>query len=126
MTAPRADIKAASICVSTPCPLCPFRHDVVPYIRAERVQEIWDAAQRGTHFVCHETVDYDLPDGAQDPGRRACAGFMVLAHREGIAHGLTIVQVAERLTGHRFDALRGAATVYATVAAMVEAHRCRS
>ena len=117
-------MKAATICVAAPCDNCPFRQDVVPYLRLSRVQEIWHIATRhGTHFVCHKTVNYDLPSGTLDPGRRACAGFMVLAHREGIADGLALVQIADRLTGHKFDTLRGAHTVYPTITAMLEAHR---
>lgn len=117
-----ADIKAATICVAVPCENCPFRQDVIPYLRQARVREIWHAATRhGLHFVCHKTVNYDAP-ADEDFGRRGCAGFMILAHREKIADGLALVQIADRLTGHKFDNLRGADKVYPSFNAMMEAH----
>lgn len=115
-------MKLTKLAVSRPCGHCPFRSDVRPFIRTARVREIWEAAKRGDHFVCHETVDYDLPADAPDPGRRACAGFLIVARRDGLLDGLTYVQLAERLAKVSFHKLNGHDYVYRSVAHMIDAH----
>jgi len=113
-------MKPTKIAVSTPCYNCPFRADRLPFLRAARVREIWNGAKFGDHFVCHETVDYNAPRG-KDFGRRACAGFLIVAQRSDYYFGLTVVQLAERLAGVSFD-LRGQESCYLSAAAMIEAH----
>lgn len=115
-------MKLTKLATSKPCAHCPFRNDVRPYIRTSRVREIWEAAKRGDHFVCHETVDYDLPADAPDPGRRACAGFLIVARRDGLLNGLTYVQLAERLARVSFSKLNGREYVYRSAADMIAAH----
>lgn len=117
-------MKQTAIAVSRPCAQCPFRRDVVPFLRLGRVREIVDRARRhGEHFVCHETVDYSKPTQTLDPGRRACAGFMILARRSEIFDGLQLVQLADRLVGLKAWHFRGAESVYASAADMLEAHK---
>lgn len=116
-------LKPAGIMVSRPCALCPFRRDVAPFLSPARVEEIWEAARWGTHFVCHETVNYEAPEAMPKPEhRRACAGMLLVARNSGLAEGLQIVQLAERLAGVTLDHLRGKACVWPSHMAMIEAH----
>lgn len=71
--------------MTTPCSNCPFRNDVKPYIREDRVREIEDSLARG-EFPCHKTTEPDEDD--EDGGRRAtddsihCAGALILMVKE--------------------------------------------
>lgn len=68
--------------MTTPCSNCPFRNDVKPYIREDRVREIEDSLVRG-EFPCHKTTEDD-----GDGDRRAtdesihCAGALILMIKE--------------------------------------------
>lgn len=121
MATPRP-LRLKDIATLKPCANCPFRSDVFPYLTTARVREIFEAAHRGLNFVCHKTVDYDLPRGALDAGRRMCAGFAIVLRREGRLSELQIVQVAERLAGLSFDGVKESVPVYASVSAMIRAH----
>lgn len=121
MKAP-APLKLARIATAAPCANCPFRRDVSPFLRPARVRQIVDAAvDQGQHFVCHKTVNYARKRSA-DLGRRACAGFLILAERSGFLAGIQFVQLAERLAGITFAELRGRSLVYASAEAMIAAH----
>jgi hypothetical protein len=76
--------------LTKPCPTCPFRSDIRPFLTPGRVDEIERALVRG-EFPCHKTVDYDsVPEddnGDTDlqarntHGEAHCAGALILRWR---------------------------------------------
>lgn len=71
-----------------PCPRCPFRTDVEPYISPDRAQEIVDALERGQTFVCHKHTQFAEDEDGESynvPQERDqhCAGALImLEHME--------------------------------------------
>ena len=104
-----------------PCMNCPFRKGQGEHFGLSRLRlrEI----KRGDAFQCHATVDYDNFD---DPEKRSgdrpqqCAGLMAVLLREGETN--TIMQLAERLAGIRFDDLDPEHEAYETWAQVLAAH----
>lgn len=71
-----------------PCKRCPFRSDIVPYIRGERAAEIARTLMEGATFTCHETtVDAGDEDGSSDmavgPKAAMCAGATITMLKTG-------------------------------------------
>lgn len=73
-----------------PCPKCPFRTDVGPYLRPERTTEIATAIQQGGAFACHETTVYEESteeDGwgemVDGPDSKICAGSLIVMEKMG-------------------------------------------
>lgn len=66
--------------LTTPCPLCPFRHDIAPYLRPARVREIERSLERAS-FDCHETTGVKGRRSARG-GRVFCAGALILMEKE--------------------------------------------
>jgi hypothetical protein len=117
-----------------PCPGCPFRTDVEPYLRTGRVGELEDALLRQqSTFSCHKTVDYgraeseDDPDDDQiahyrpDAGEQHCAGALILL--EKLERPNQMMRVCERLGAYDRTKLDMAAPVYDSFAAMKAATR---
>jgi hypothetical protein len=110
-----------------PCPACPFRSDVTPYIRAARVKEIERGLVReqGT-FACHKTVDYENEDEdgeaehCPSEGEQHCAGALILLERIGRPNQM--MRIAERLGMYDAGALDIEAPVYGSFRAMYQAH----
>jgi hypothetical protein len=80
-----------------PCPSCPFRKDVTPFLRPRRAEELaYLALNPYSDFSCHNTFEYD---GDEDHQGRAtgdfsktktCAGFLTVRATEleqGIPEG---------------------------------------
>jgi hypothetical protein len=71
-----------------PCNHCPYRHDVKPFLRPERGEELAYAATNPYNsFPCHKTtVDSDDEDGCGDrivtSESKVCAGFLTLMSNE--------------------------------------------
>lgn len=81
-----------------PCPKCPFRNDVEPYIRPERATEIARSIQAGGSFPCHQTTVPDPDDDAElieGPDSKACAGALGIQLRSG--HPNQVTRIAMRL-----------------------------
>lgn len=65
-----------------PCPKCPFRTDVRPYLRQEGAYEISDALLAGRTFTCHETTVQDEDGDMQDgPNAQHCAGALIILEK---------------------------------------------
>ncbi len=67
-----------------PCKKCPFRTDVEPYLRQDRVTEIVTNIQQGGAFYCHETtvVSGDEEDEmAAGPDSSVCAGSIIVMEK---------------------------------------------
>lgn len=73
-----------------PCPKCPFRTDVGPYLRPERTTEIATSIQQGGAFACHETTVYEETDDdsgfgemVDGPDSKVCAGSLIVMEKMG-------------------------------------------
>lgn len=83
-----------------PCKKCPFRTDVPPYLRPERVQQIATDVQNGAPFWCHETtVPDENDDGGTEmtrgPETSVCAGSIILMEKQETPN--QHLRIAERL-----------------------------
>jgi hypothetical protein len=109
--------------LNAPCPDCPFRSDIRPYLRRTRAEQIVRDLERMT-FACHETVH--CPQPRDKRGRfdhrmqHHCAGALILMHKSDRQGDLQ--QVAERLGLYDRGELRMDAPVYDTFEQMIEAH----
>jgi hypothetical protein len=114
--------------LTRPCGNCPFRTDVRPYIRADKVRQVLgDPAATGaahwpaSSFACHKTVDYRRSDRGRVHARsQHCAGAAIILTGERLPN--QAMQLAERLLGVDFRRLDLSALVYPSRAAAIEAH----
>lgn len=109
-----------------PCKDCPFRTDVIPYLRPSRAREITDSLirQQGT-FSCHKTNDFGGDDGEaiETSKTQHCAGATIMLEKLGRPNQL--MRIAERLGVYDRKKLDMAAPVYDTPAKMIAAQRRR-
>jgi hypothetical protein len=106
--------------MTSPCPQCPFRSDIPPFLTAARVREIDQSLVRG-EFPCHKTVEYD-DDG--EPIRHVtneshCAGALILL--EKIGRPSQMMRIAGRLGMYDRRKLNMAAPVFESFLAMEKA-----
>ena len=70
-----------------PCPHCPFRFDVKPFLHPKRGEELAYHAQNPYNsFTCHKTTvssDYEDGEMVTTPNSKECAGFLTLQINEG-------------------------------------------
>lgn len=83
-----------------PCAKCPFRADVVPYIRGARASQIARSLLEGGGFTCHETTVHDDPDGdggdlVAGPKEMECAGALITLEKGEGANQM--MRIAERI-----------------------------
>ncbi len=113
-----------------PCPQCPFRTDITPYLHPERAKEIADmlTRQQGM-FSCHKTVNYD-DDDQEDVGNHIptateehCAGALIML--EHMNQPNQMMRISERLGFYDRRLLKMDAPVFTTAAAFVAAHKRR-
>lgn len=81
-----------------PCPKCPFRTDVPPYLRPDRAQEIARSVQSGGEFFCHETTVPDPDDDAEmieNEGSMVCAGSLILMEKARTPNQM--MRIAQRI-----------------------------
>ena len=84
--------KATRVVTARPCKGCPFSNrDKAVGLGFDRRAEIAEGLERGEHFWCHETIDYDddgdwddeIPSPSPSRGAVVCAGATVIAYRDG-------------------------------------------
>lgn len=82
--------------MTTPCDNCPFRTDVPPYLRPERVREIQHALVR-SEFYCHKTTEHRDDDGeyVRTGNEIHCAGALILMEHEEMTSQMS--RIAYRL-----------------------------
>lgn len=104
--------------LTTPCDKCPFRSDVRPFLRPERVWNIY------LGISCHKTTS-DEEDENGDPlpsdEEITCAGFLIM--REHAEDPTQMMRIAERLGFYDRTKLNMDAPVYSSVQGMYEAYR---
>jgi hypothetical protein len=72
--------------MKVPCPQCPFREDVKPYLHPERAADLaYSTQNKYNSFACHKTTQ----SADDDSGRmlittttKQCAGFLTMQHTE--------------------------------------------
>lgn len=107
-----------------PCANCPFRTDVAPYLRPERITEIERSVIREQQdFPCHKTVDYsDGNEGRWERNRTTrCAGMTILC--EKLERPTQMMRIDERLGFYDRTLMDMEAPVFDTFAAMRDAQR---
>jgi len=115
--------------LKTPCTSCPFRSDIRPFIRPERVDEIEQGLVRG-EFPCHKTVNYDSAPERDDgllelelrdsTGEVHCAGALILLEKLG--QPSQMMRISERIGVYDARQLDMNAPVYDSFEEMREAH----
>lgn len=105
-----------------PCKHCPFRTDVTPYLRTDRVREICDSiTDYDMTFACHKTTSHD-DEGEHIPSSKEqhCAGATIMLEKMQQPN-----QAMRIAAGRWFDPskLKMDAPVYDTPDQMVEAYR---
>ncbi len=82
-----------------PCPKCPFRTDVKPFLRHERVVEMAHEIQSGSEFPCHETTEHGDEHTYATVDSKHCAGAMILARKTNPNHSTQMMRITERIAG---------------------------
>ncbi len=105
--------------LTTPCPKCPFRNDIPPFLLPPRVQEIKRSLVRA-EFPCHNTIEHDEEGGYVRSGDEMhCAGALILMEKEG--QSSQMMRIAERLGMYDRTKLDMAAPVYDSFSEMYDA-----
>lgn len=109
--------------LTKPCSNCPFRSDIKPYLRSERVHEIADSLVRG-QFPCHKTLNYDRtheeceePEETENTGH--CAGALILL--EKLEQPSQMMRICERIGVYDARKLDMDAPVYDSFEDMADA-----
>lgn len=87
-----------------PCKNCPFRKDVVPFLRPARVRQILtDITVHDQSFVCHNTIDYEEDEPVIDQQSQHCAGASIFLMQTGQPN--QAMRIASRFGLFNADAL---------------------
>ncbi|WP_109479206.1 DUF6283 family protein [Paraburkholderia sp. C35] len=105
-----------------PCAQCPFRTDVEPYLRTERVEELCDAIVRHDKtFQCHKTLTHDDEGRALPTDKdQHCAGALIML--EHMRRPNQMMRIAYRLGFYDKRKLDMSAPVYMQARDMIDAH----
>ena len=108
--------------MTKPCANCPFRNDIKPYLRSDRVREIERSLVRA-EFPCHKTTDHDDSGDQVPTGHEThCAGALILMEKEG--RSSQMMRIAERLGMYDPSKLDMSAPVFNSFDEMAKAQRC--
>lgn len=109
-----------------PCPKCPLRTDIRPFLRPERAREIAEGLLADRYFVCHETVETEEDEDGEPfevnrEEQEHCAGALIFLENHEQPHQL--MRIAERLGLYRPEKLDRSAPVYESAEAFEKACR---
>lgn len=110
----------------TPCPDCPFRNDIPPYLTKGRVREMERDLARG-EFHCHKTLDYskigddDEDDQPDSKNAAHCAGALILL--EKLNRPSQMMRISERIGLYDRSKLDMDAPVFDSFEEMIEAQK---
>lgn len=104
-----------------PCPQCPFRTDIKPFIHPERSEDICDSLERGQDFPCHKTTG-EGEDGETtvESSSQMCAGAMIMLERMG--RPTQMMRISERFGKYNHKLLDMESPVYENTGAMIDRH----
>ncbi len=111
--------------MTTPCPMCPFRCDIKPFLRRDRAREISDALTRQQQtFACHKTTEF-ADDGESIPtaDEQHCAGALIML--EAINKPNQLMRISERLGMYDRRKLAMKSPVFKSFSAFVAAKEPR-
>lgn len=110
-----------------PCSQCPFRTDILPFLRPDRVKEICLELliNQGT-FSCHKTnemLDDEQGEGitVETQDSQHCAGAVIFLEQQSKPNQL--MRVAERLGSYNAASMELDVDVYLNTEEMVKAAR---
>ena len=118
--------------MTDPCPKCPFRTDIEPFLTKGRAKEISDALLRDQTFQCHATVNYAKADddgevdslvAASEPNAQHCAGAMIML--EYMNRPNQMMRICERIRCYDRRKLNMEAPVFKTTTGFIKAHKGR-
>jgi len=104
-----------------PCAKCPFRNDIRPFLRQERVIDLEnELINQQKTFTCHETNDYDdeTGDGIETKNSEHCAGALILL--EKLNKPNQMMRWMERLGGYDRNRLDMKAFVFDSFNEMIK------
>jgi len=116
--------KSHAYSLTTPCPKCPFRTDVKPYLTRPRAREIARSLVR-SEFPCHLTTNLDSLTGDEDdlhhdtPNEIHCAGALIVLEKMG--QPSQMMRIAERLGMYDARRLDMNAPVFESLDGMIAA-----
>jgi hypothetical protein len=109
--------------LTSPCPNCPFRNDIPPFLTRSRVREIQTSLIQ-SEFPCHKTTDFDDEGEPRTSGREQhCAGALILL--EKIGRPSQMMRISERLGMYDHSKLKMDAPVFDSFREMETAQRSR-
>lgn len=115
--------------MTSPCPNCPFRTDIKPFLNRARATEIADSLTRQQQtFQCHATIDYHNADddgnGRSDTANaQHCAGAMIMLERMGRPNQM--MRICERIGMYDRSRLDMDAPVFSSPKAFISAQSQR-
>lgn len=85
-----------SYALTKPCKDCPFRHDIRPFLRRARAEEIVEGLERG-EFPCHKTLECTDDEEGTRVGKKSqhCAGALIML--EKVDRPSQMMRIAERI-----------------------------
>ena len=105
--------------LTTPCPECPFRTDIRPYLRPGRVREIEQGLVHG-EFFCHKTTVLNDDDEYAETGKEMhCAGALILLEKLG--RPSQMMRICERVNLYDPSKLDMGAPVFDSFEEMIKA-----
>lgn len=111
--------------LTSPCPNCPFRTDIMQFLTPERIRELERALIRG-EFHCHKTVDYYPQNNSNEEDAEPsvehaahCAGALILLEKLNMPSQM--MRIAERFGMYDHKKLDMKAPVYDSFDEMYEA-----
>jgi hypothetical protein len=120
--------------MTSPCPSCPFRTDIPPFLRPGRAAEILNALiEQDGSFQCHKTIDYSAVGDeefmdpiacARQKNAQHCAGALILL--EKIEKPNQLMRAYERFRAYDRRKLDMTAPVFDTPEQMIDAMRVRT
>lgn len=109
--------------LTSPCPKCPFRSDIKPFLRPDRVLEIEESLRR-SEFPCHQTLDYEGGGDSRETEKTMhCAGALILL--EKLDRPSQMMRICERLGLYDRTKLDMDAPVFDSFEEMAEAQETK-
>lgn len=103
----------------SPCPKCPFRSDITPYLTRGRVEEFGNG-----EFACHCTTEASedengIGERVETEKSQHCAGMLIMLEKMERPHQM--MRICERLGFYDRTKLNMNAPVYDCLEDMIEA-----
>lgn len=107
--------------LTSPCPQCPFRTDIKPFLTRPRAKEIADGLlhQQAT-FACHKTTEHnDDGEHVLRDSEQHCAGALIVLEKMNRPNQM--MRIMERIRLYNRHALKMEAPVFDTLRAFIAA-----